>query len=267
MTRSSTHLIAVAILIAACSAPISAQLRASSKTIELMRAMTEEDGSALGQSILGSMYEGRDEMTEAMRWYRLAADQGHAATQFRLAVMYATGRGVPQNDVEAARWYQLVEDQGDALTQFNVAVMYATGQHRGRYAVVPRDDGEAGRWYRLAADQGHAEAQYNLGVMYSTGSGVPRDDAEAVRLWRAAADQGHAGGRFYLGMAYADGTVVPQNDVTAHMWLNLASSRLEGALGYRAQQARDQVAEELNPIQRAEAQRLAAEWDAAHPRD
>jgi len=265
MTRRFATLFAGTILIAVSSVSVSAQSRA---TIEKFRAMVEEDGSAVGQMTLGLMYESADEITEAVRWYRLAADQGHADAQARLAVMYATGRDVPQNDVEAARWYQLLEDQGDALTQFNLAVMYVTGRGFGSgYAGVPRDDAEAVRWYRLAADQGHAEAQYNLGVMYSTGSGVPRDDAEAVLWWQAAADQGNAGGQFYLGMAYADGTVVPQNDVTAHMWLNLASSRLEGALGHRAQEARDQVAEELNPIQRAEAQRLAREWDEANPRD
>ena len=66
---------------------------------------------------------------------------------------------------------------------------------------------------------------------------------------------------------YENGRGVPQDDVTAHMWLNLAASRSTDELRDRAVQARDQVAEKLNTGQRAEAQRLAREWDEAHPRD
>src|SRR5678810_3454 len=32
---------------------------------------------------------------QAMEWYRKAADQGHAAAQLNLGLMYASGRGVP----------------------------------------------------------------------------------------------------------------------------------------------------------------------------
>ena len=39
-----------------------------------------------------------------VRWYRLAADQGHAEAQFNLGQMYFNGRGVPQDRTDAARW-------------------------------------------------------------------------------------------------------------------------------------------------------------------
>ena len=41
---------------------------------------------------------------KAVRWYRRAAEQGYAAAQYDLAVMYASGRGVPRNSKEAGRW-------------------------------------------------------------------------------------------------------------------------------------------------------------------
>jgi uncharacterized protein len=52
--------------------------------------------------------------TEALSWYRLAADQGYAAAQFDLGMMYATGEGVPQDYVAAASWYRLAAEQGDS---------------------------------------------------------------------------------------------------------------------------------------------------------
>ena len=137
--------------------------------------------------------------------------------------------------------------------------MYAMG--RG----VPQDDVEAVRLYRLAADQGQASAQYNLGVMYDDGRGVPQDDAEAVRLYRLAAEQGDACAQSNLGVMYANGQGVPQDYVQAHMWYNLAASRLTGEARENAVRNRDRVAGLMTPDQLADAQRLAREWDAAHP--
>lgn len=50
---------------------------------------------------------------EAAKWYRKAAEQGHAGAQYNLGFMYGTGRGVPQNDVEAYVWWSLSAAQGD----------------------------------------------------------------------------------------------------------------------------------------------------------
>jgi len=38
---------------------------------------------------------------EAVRWFRLAAQQSHAEAQLHLGVMFAEGKGVPQNYIEA----------------------------------------------------------------------------------------------------------------------------------------------------------------------
>ena len=54
---------------------------------------------------------------EAVRWYRLAADQGHASAQNNLGVMYGTGAGVPQDYVQAHMW-------------FNLAASRSTGEQR-----------------------------------------------------------------------------------------------------------------------------------------
>ena len=74
---------------------------------------------------------------EAVRWYRLAADQGHAVAQFNLGVHYYNGKGVPQDDVEALAWYRKAAEQWYADALYNLGVMYSTG--RG----VPQDGVEA----------------------------------------------------------------------------------------------------------------------------
>ena len=66
---------------------------------------------------------------------------------------------------------------------------------------------------------------------------------------------------------YINGEGVPQSYVQAHMWHNLVASRATGEMRERAVRNRDRVAGLMDPTQIAEAQRLAREWDAAHPRD
>ena len=116
------------------------------------------------------------------------------------------------------------------------------------------------------AEAGNAAAQYNLGVMYDNGQGVPQDDVEAVRWLRLAADQGYVSAQLALGVMYASGQGVPQDYVQAHMWFNLAASVMTGEDRERIVEIRDQIEEGLTPDGISEAQRLAREWDAAHPR-
>ena len=51
---------------------------------------------------------------EAMKWYRLAADQGIAEAQYNLGVMYDNGQGVPQDYAEAYVWFSVAAAGGDA---------------------------------------------------------------------------------------------------------------------------------------------------------
>ena len=57
------------------------------------------------------------------------ADQGHAYAQYNLGIMYANGYGVPEDDAEAVRWYRLAADQGHAVrAQYNLGLKYANGE-------------------------------------------------------------------------------------------------------------------------------------------
>jgi len=50
--------------------------------------------------------------SEALKWYRKAADQGLAKAQFQLGLIYEQGLGVQQDSTEASKWYQKAADQG-----------------------------------------------------------------------------------------------------------------------------------------------------------
>ena len=50
---------------------------------------------------------------EAVKWFRLAAEQGNAQAQFNLGLMYSIGDGVPQDYIQAHMWFNLAGARGD----------------------------------------------------------------------------------------------------------------------------------------------------------
>ena len=123
----------------------------------------------------------RGDYAAALREWHPLAEQGYAKAQYRLGLMYGTGKGVLQDYAEAVKWYRKATEQGYAKAQYRLGFMYFEGQG------VPQDDARAVGWGRKAAEQGDAEAQYFLGFMYFTGLGVPQDDAQAHMWFNLAA--------------------------------------------------------------------------------
>jgi TPR repeat protein len=156
---------------------------------------------------------------EAVKWYRLAADQGHVRAQFYLGVCYYSGAGVAKDEREAVKWYRLAAEQGDFGAQFNLSTRYAKG------IGVAKDEREAVKWLRLAADQGFVLALSKLGECYYNGAGVAKDECEAVKWFRLAADQGRARARFNLGVCYRSGTGVAKDEREAVKWFRLAADQ------------------------------------------
>ena len=50
---------------------------------------------------------------EAVKWYRLAAEQGNANAQYILGLMYCLGQGVAQNFIEAHKWLNIAGANGE----------------------------------------------------------------------------------------------------------------------------------------------------------
>ena len=77
-----------------------------------------------------------------------AAEQGFAAAQYNLGVMYDNGQGVRQDDAQAVQWYRKAAEQGHAKAQYNFGVMYANGEGvRQNYKI-------AKEWFGKACDNG-----------------------------------------------------------------------------------------------------------------
>ena len=132
-------------------------------------------------------------------FYKLSADQGNELAQLALASCYRYGTGVATNETEAVRYYRLSAEQADASAQYWLGYWYLSvlcelicflfcnelcvlifciHSYNFGYGVT-KDLKEAVKWYRLSANQGNASAQYWVGYSFYYGLGVDEDSAEA----------------------------------------------------------------------------------------
>lgn len=190
------------------------------------------------------------------------AGRGHARAQGMLGAMYANGLGVSLDYAAAVTWSRRAADQGDAVAQAQLGLMYARGLGVGK------DPAEAFAWYSLSAEQGNAFAQSELGAMYIDGGGIAVDVAKCLHWSLLAAEQGDTGAQVRAAVLLEQGVGTSQDYVQAHRWYNLAvagyaPSNME--LSAKLAEARDRLAARMSPVQIAEAQRAAREWQQKQP--
>lgn len=225
-------------------------------------ASVAEDGQPDAQYQLGLLYY-RDstvvpqDYTEAVKWWRKAAEQGDISAQHALGHVYYNGRGVEENYAEAVRWYRKAAELGNVTAQCDLGYCYYYGQgvHRNYVEAVkwfrkctpsefglaelalgycyyygrgvPQDYGESARWFceALESNSGESNTQADcmLGFIYSLGHGVKQDYAEALKRWRGSADHGYPPAQQALGAAYRDGKGVTQDSMKAVKWFRKAA--------------------------------------------
>ncbi len=89
--------------------------------LRLCRPLAEQ-GDPVAQNALAGLYYSGDGVpqddAEAARWYRRAAEQGHAEAQYALGLLiYHIGRGAPQDNTQALLWIYLAASQGEDNAQ------------------------------------------------------------------------------------------------------------------------------------------------------
>ena len=70
------------------------------------------------------------DLTEAAKWYGMAAENENAEAQFYMANAYSAGTGVKQDDEKAANWYRQAAEQGHGQAQLDYADCCFEGKGR-----------------------------------------------------------------------------------------------------------------------------------------
>ena len=123
-----------------------------------------------------------DYATALKEWTPLA-EQGVAAAQFNLGIMYDKGEGVVQNYKTAVKWYTLAAEQEFASAQYNLGVMYDNG-----WGVI-QDNIYAHMWYNIAASSGNSNAAKNRTIVGERMT--PADISKAQELARQCVNKNY----------------------------------------------------------------------------
>ncbi|VVM07476.1 tetratricopeptide repeat protein, partial [Methylacidimicrobium tartarophylax] len=200
-----------------------------------------EQGNSFAQWRMGALFDPeapRENQPTTVRvngavaayWYRKAAEQGLAAAQLSLALLYDRGTGVPRDRLQAARWLERAAEQGMEQAQWRLATLLL------RNTGIPCNPEKALYWLRQAAAAGPARLQYGVGGIYEVGwrpwpdaqkppfwagrgtgrppphlgfpfSGleIEPDPEEARRWYRMAAENGHAEAEYRMGLFLEEG--------------------------------------------------------------
>ena len=89
-------------------------------------------GDVSAQYKLGQYFEGeKRDFLEAQKWYSYAATHGHhPPSQYRLAILFMNGQGVENNLPEAMKWFRRAAEQGEPRAQFFLGIASRDGWER-----------------------------------------------------------------------------------------------------------------------------------------
>ncbi|MEH6631265.1 MAG: tetratricopeptide repeat protein [Halopseudomonas aestusnigri] len=192
---------------------------------------------------------------EAYRWYRLAAEKGHAKAQHKLGLIASVGMfGLKSTEV-AIKWYDKAAKQGLVEAQHDLGVFYVkyfTRNYVHSYA-----------WLLIASLNGHPAAENKLKVLEPrmaphqlleaeglaenfVSTNVWTDPPAGLLSWQVEsgiamfrqkeyktafsilyphAQEGYPHAQFIIGFFYESGLGAPQNYQEAYKWYKKAAYR------------------------------------------
>lgn len=98
---------------------------------------------------------------EAIKYYRMAANQGDIDAIYNLAQMYQHGEGVEKDCKEAMYYYKFAADQGDIDAKYNLEDIYQDRDGQGKHH-------RATRYYKVAIGHRDWRLHSNAGFIYLT---------------------------------------------------------------------------------------------------
>jgi len=219
-------------------APALALDGSDANTPKRIPAMKFANGQQALRVGLDELKAGETESSIAALTY--AAANGQLIARWKLGEMYASGDGVPRNDLKAYRYFnQLVADYDeDRPDQRDLSAISNAFVTVGVYCLhgIPNSDvrpnlRRAHELFQYAATRfGDPNAQYNLAHMYMTGAGgLAKDKVAAIRWLALASKQGHPPSEALLGHMLFVGDGVPSQRARGLMWLELAKDGASSA--------------------------------------
>ena len=170
-----------------------------------------KQNQVLAQNALGNVYLQYKNMSLAMQWLDMAAQNNSNPARVSLGKLYLQGTtGFGRNYTKALSYFQPAAEDGNAAAAYYLGVMYKNGYG------LEVDAGQAAHWFKVAADQQLPSAMFMLANAYRDGAGVTQDNQAALKLYEAAADMELPEAIQALAIAYHNGELGLQPDAAAY---------------------------------------------------
>ena len=121
-------------------------------TLEIMAKI----GDTEAQFYLGVAYENgkgvEQSYSQAVYWWKKAAEQGLEIAQYNLGAAYDNGKGVKQSYSQAVYWYKKAAEQNFAIAQYNLGIAYYNSKG------IKQSKSQALYWLRKACNNQYDEA-------------------------------------------------------------------------------------------------------------
>ena len=227
---------------------------------EATKRVAANPKDAAAMTLIGEIYRDglavRQDVAEAVRWYRLASALGDKQAAFQLGVVLLDGApDVPKDRASAKAQFEkaagmghpgalynlgvlAIEGDGSTAADFAKAADYfkraaIAGDDNGSYSYgvllrqgrgVPLDIAESAHWLKRAADAGIIAGQVEYAIMLFNGVGVDRNETEAAKIFQKAAAHANPIAQNRLAHLYVGGRGVQRDLVQAALWHNFAKA-------------------------------------------
>lgn len=139
----------------------------------------------MGVAANGAALVEAKEYEKAMPLLLKAAEAGHVAAQYGLAMLHFHGLGTKRNPHSALKWLLKAAELGLPNAQHQASILISNG------VGCVADPEKSFFWAQKAAAQNFPEAVFNVGMLYMKGTGVAQNFIKAIEYICKAAHLGH----------------------------------------------------------------------------
>jgi len=192
-----------------------------------------EAGDPQSQFIVASNYQKKNDIKNAMSWYRKAAKQGHMQAQTTLGLLYIDGKYMERKPKLAAKYLLMATRNQQALsdpkkeqskkskkkTEKDTEKVEPTDYEKGIAAYKKKDYFSALKYWLPLSDKRNNEADYMIGKLLLDKELGPVDGSKAAFWFKRAADNNHLESQTQLGLMYLNGDLIKRDLIVASNWL------------------------------------------------
>lgn len=142
-------------------------------------------GCVDAQRELGLIYLNGKKPQEALKWFRMGADQGDLSSTFWYGKMLVEGLGTAPDKKEGANYILKAANAGFPNAMFAIGSCYLDGDG------VTRNPEQAVKWFKLAAGKGVGGAEWKLAQCCREGIGTPVSYEQALYWYASSLDKGY----------------------------------------------------------------------------